>query len=529
MFKGISKGILSSSIYLPTSKVGDKKGLNEGISKSANLMNRTKLVDREKVFEFYTTHVGTFAVIIAKTGQVAEWDFGDGQRVIGNSASITYTAAGKKKVRLFVDDFRLVTGINQLFGINIVGTLDLRPFRNATSFQIYDNTNVTKVLMPRPSKGVIQANQNFRTYNVESLDLSMMENMTYIAATGTNLRRGINFPRSTNFTYFEINSSFLYEINLQPLTLGTSFFCGSNSLLKFITFSPSSNSFASFYFNSNTVYVGNLDVSMLTGLGGDMRIQLNTLLTSITFPAIPTGVNFTNFEVNGNNLTGVLNISQFAKLGGVMRFSNNPLLTSIVFASVITGANPVTAIQAFNCNLTGNLDISMFTTARGDIEVNNNPLLTSITFPVSTGNVQTIYCYSCNITGVLDVSSFSNLGNVAAGIDLQGRVNPLLTQVILPSNNNPALVFSFENCSLTTVNFISMPKLTEINACNIRFQNNGMTAAQVNQMLIDLDTNATNAFTGRQIVANGTNAAPTGAGLTAKASLISKGFTVTTN
>ena len=61
-----------------------------------------------------------------------------------------------------------------------------------------------------------------------------------------------------------------------------------------------------------------------------------------------------------------------------------------------------------------------------------------------------------------------------------------------------------------------------------------MTAAEVNQILVDLDTNSTNAFTNRIISIAGTNAAPdtTSGGLNgsaAKTNLVGKGFTVTTN
>ena len=65
-------------------------------------------------------------------------------------------------------------------------------------------------------------------------------------------------------------------------------------------------------------------------------------------------------------------------------------------------------------------------------------------------------------------------------------------------------------------------------------QNNGMTSAQVNKILVDLDTNSSSSFTGRSINLSGTNAAPDATsggldGLSARASLITKGFTVSTS
>ncbi len=154
-----------------------------------------------------------------------------------------------------------------------------------------------------------------------------------------------------------------------------------------------------------------------------------------------------------------------------------------------------------------------------------NPLLTAITLPTSSQNVTIFIANDCNLTGTLNLSSLSNLSG-----NLQLQNNALLTAITLPSNASSTwTLFACQATGVTSINFTACPKLTEVNGCNIQIQSNGMTAAQLNQMLIDLDTNATNGFTGRSITANGSNAAPTGLGLVAKTSLTTKGFTVTTN
>lgn len=61
-----------------------------------------------------------------------------------------------------------------------------------------------------------------------------------------------------------------------------------------------------------------------------------------------------------------------------------------------------------------------------------------------------------------------------------------------------------------------------------------MTAAEVNKILVDIDTISDSVSTGRTLQIHGTNAAPDSTsggydGITAKNNLITKGWTVTTS
>jgi hypothetical protein len=58
--------------------------------------------------------------------------------------------------------------------------------------------------------------------------------------------------------------------------------------------------------------------------------------------------------------------------------------------------------------------------------------------------------------------------------------------------------------------------------------NNNLDESAVDEILIHTDSIATNAFTGRSIQIQG-NTAPSATGITAKNSLIAKGFTVITD
>lgn len=565
-FRGIAKGIFNPRIYESLSK-GDRKGLWPGLSKHEG--NRTKVLNREKVFEFYTNKSGTFAATIVKTGQTAVWDFGDGQTAVSNAVSITYANTGVKKVRVFLDDPKLVTQLSVFNNLGILGTFDLRMFVNCVSFRIYDNSGITKLLWPRPSKGVVQATNNIRTYsNIEHLDLSMAENMSYLVATSCNLRRGINLPKSSSVTYFEMSATSIEYLNLQSLVLGSTFLMQNCTNLKSILFGPSSNTIGSFIFTGNTALTGTLDISMLTAMATTLQLNGNSALTAILFGA--SASNFTFIDFYSCNITGTVDLSGFSGNVSSLRGNNNPNLTGITLnntgksynyfyfaACNITGTLDCTGIVLggyFNvsnnanltsithaasaaawvsgyfaafCNLTGTLNLSGLSALGVDIRLNNNPLLTAVTWPTSSTVITQFLLNGCNITGGLNISSLTGWGT---SVRFQVQGNALMTSITLASHATTTfLQFFAQSCAITTINFLAMPKLTEQNSCVITLQDNGMSSAQVDQILIDLDTNATNGFTSRQIIINGTNAAPGAAGLVAKTSLVTKGFTVSTN
>ncbi len=127
----------------------------------------------------------------------------------------------------------------------------------------------------------------------------------------------------------------------------------------------------------------------------------------------------------------------------------------------------------------------------------------------------------------LDIGTLTNLKNINI------HTQTLLTSITLPSTTTPCEVTYIEdNPVLGYIDFKSMSNLTDVNNAVVNVASNNWTATIVNQVLVDLDTISSAGYTGRTITIDGTNAAPTVGppdGLTAKASLMIKGFSVTTN
>lgn len=269
---------------------------------------------------------------------------------------------------------------------------------------------------------------------------------------------------------------------------------------------------------------GTLDLSMLTGLGGLVQLQNNSNLDGILFPTSSQSI--TSLLLTSLALTGTLDLSGLTGLGGVIQLQVNASLTGITCPA---SSASVTNFQANLCDLTGTLDVSPMTGLGGLFQVQDNPNLSGITFPSVSNSFTTINAKACGLTGTIDVSGLTGISET-----FQLYSNSGLTSVTFPSTTNTFGNFWIYSCSLGHVDLTPMTNLTEVNNVNIRFENNGMTAAEVNEMLVDLDGMATGGFTGRSINISGTNAAPDSSsggfdGSAAKTSLIGKSFTVTTS
>lgn len=127
-----------------------------------------------------------------------------------------------------------------------------------------------------------------------------------------------------------------------------------------------------------------------------------------------------------------------------------------------------------------------------------------------------------------------NLSNLTFANAIYIQDNPNVTSIDLSSltgtgtsvfggNAGMALI---NNASLTTINLSGLTTVS-LNA-NYNFSSNALNVTTVNAILVKFATISPTG-TGTIDLSGGTNAAPTGAGLTAKTTLESGGWTVTTN
>ena len=267
-----------------------------------------------------------------------------------------------------------------------------------------------------------------------------------------------------------------------------------------------------------------LDLSILTSVA-------KVLISGNPFTSLvmPTGNLITQFNASSNVGLTTMDLSNNT-FQTILIFNSCTSLTSVNFGSD-ANTGKLTDIRMNGCDLTGTLDFSRFTNFQTRFWCYSNPNLTAITFGVNTNTAGFSFFYVSDndLTGTLDLSNV-NIGN--GSFRAQGNSN--LTSILNPSNNNLFTQYKADGCNLGYIDFTTLPLMTDINGGDIELENNSMSATDVNHILVDLDSISSGGFTGRTIILNGSNAAPDGIsggydGLTAKANLITKGFTVTTN
>jgi len=169
--------------------------------------------------------------------------------------------------------------------------------------------------------------------------------------------------------------------------------------------------------------------------------------------------------------------------------------------------------------------------------INNRSLqnLTLASSPVSaSGMFRDIVLYDCRFTNsTLDFSAYQLSQGSSLYVNSNYGENSNTHTVIFKASANTTLSQLYAKRGIfSNFNFTDIPNATDINDSYLEMSGNGMTAAQVNKILYDLDTISVSGYTGRQIFLSG-NSAPDSSsggydGLTAKTNLITKGFTVYT-
>lgn len=342
------------------------------------------------------------------------------------------------------------------------------------------------------------------------------ENITTIRADNSRIK-SINNLKTSLLTLLDLSNNQLSTLDLSEAPLTGQLNLSTNTSLSSILFATSGNGKLT---DVDIIGTGltSIDFSNMP-IGGDIKIYSNSLLTSVTFAS------------SGNTICSVVQMMANPVLTG-LDFSNVPLtgqlwvrdntvMTSLVFAT--SGNGKLTDFLFYNCNI-GALDLSTMPISGTFLGYGNG--MTSITF-ASSGN-----------TGVSNMSLNSNnfttidLTNVPINgtNTISGMVS--LTNLIIGTANGGVGTFNHSSNSLGVVNYNY--NNWNVNNATLLVFSNAMTAAEVNENLVKIDSQATSGFTGRSIDISGSNAAPDSSsggfdGTAAVASLISKGFSVTTS
>ena len=367
------------------------------------------------------------------------------------------------------------------------------------------------------------ANQNITGVDIDNANLTG----TFDASTLTSLSQTLDIgdnPLLTSFiqpgSIVNINALRLDNCGWTSLNLTNIDFTGALAVLLFnnntsltnISFKSTSSNLG-FLYGYSCTNLATLDISGFTGNLGQVRLYDLTSLTTFTAPT--SSGTTSEFWIYNSGLT-ILNISGMSGLGGDFDCKNSSSLTTL---NTPTTSQAI-RIDASNCSLTS-IDFSGMTNIVTEILLNDNNL-TSATFPASSGTIGTFRIQNNSLSS-LDISGLT------LGLVIRGDGNTSLSSLTLPTVSATCGFFVFNNCALGVIDWTKFTGAN--NGIDIRLQDNSMTVAEVNENLVKIDTTG---WINGTLDIDGTNAAPDGSsggfdGTTAKANLITKGWSVTTS
>ena len=274
-----------------------------------------------------------------------------------------------------------------------------------------------------------------------------------------------------------------------------------------------------------------LSVPALTTVGGSFVPQIMTSLTSMSLPALATVGG--NFQPSSMASLTSLSAPALTTVGGNFQPSTMASLTSLSAPALTTvGGN-------FNPNTMAaltSLSAPALTTVGGNFSPTTMAALTSLSLPALTtvgGNF--------NPLGMASLTSMSLPALTTVGGSFTPNTMASLTSITISSmirigtNVSSGSVISIATATgaLSTFQLPSTLKQVGNGGGNVVITSAALNQASVDNILVMLaaldGTNGTTLFSTRTVTITGTSSTPSATGLAAKATLVARGCTVTTN
>lgn len=286
----------------------------------------------------------------------------------------------------------------------------------------------------------------------------------------------------------------------------------------------------------------------LSGAMGNITPNRLASLTSLNFPQLV--VVGGHFSPNTLNALTTLTAPKLTTIVGAFGLSTNPLLTTLSFPALVSvRSNFSPQIMAAVTTASFPALVSVF----GNFVPNTMGALTALSFPslVRCGSFFNPYGMNSltsflvpalkSIGGALQMQVGSSLTTVAfTSLETVGDSITVNTMTALTSLTFPALI-SVGGTAGGYITISAAPLVTFTLGATLKkvLNNVSITGAALNQASVDnilvrlaaLDgTNGTTAYSGRTVtLTGGTSSTPSATGLTAKATLVARGCTVTHN
>lgn len=484
------------------------------------------------IFTNTSTGVGTLTY---------SWDLDDGsslQTTTNPSPNpYQYTVKGTYDVQLTVSNIagsdsetKTIVAYDPSDRLNYTPTSNLMDWStDSNPFVVYTNQNVTltnfkQIIDPTPVKLIrVSSTSNPITFIEKTNYYTSLYGLELV---NQNLSSGISSIGLPDLKYLNLdNNSNLSSVNISDLTNIEIVNISNNPLLTSLDLSNKINLKRVSVVNNALTSVNITGNTALT----EFYAYTNSSLTSVTGLTTCTALNV--FQVWNCNLNGALvnfslcpylitiQVSGNPSLGTI-NVTSNTLLRELFcqddgISSINLTNNTLLTVLAVNGNSLTTLDLSN-NTKLTKLLIYANPSLSIPTGLTTLTDLVEFNAYDCNFTTALNLSTLTKLETLYCG-------NTALPSINLSTCTKLKTLSVTNSPSITALNLPS----TLNNLKRVEVFNNGLTATEINNLLVKLDTNGLSG--GYFKSSGGTNAAPTGAGITAKNNLIAKGWSVTTN
>lgn len=414
---------------------------------------------------------GAFAVNITNPSEVGTFIFEDGSQITANSISTSANGLDGNiqivKYTVPSGDFSNVDAIS-IFDANIVEIQDFSQLTDCTVFNIQDNPLLQDVLWP-----------------VSTVNIATINSQNNIGLTSQDFTNLGGFGGSIDYT-------------------------DCNNLTS-VTFGPSTH--VSTSLNFTDCDINGVDFSTFLGVGGLIRFPDNNNLQ--TFIAGNQTNAITQLNMLDCDYQGVFDISTWDDFKGGLILQGNNNLTGLIISALGSGQ---TDINLNSCDLQGTLDLSYATDRLKEKFLASTQVsdsLDTVIFPSNSINIAQVAIQGSGLSLPLDLSPLTNTSGI---IDLRNNNNSAIT---IPST---AGVFTQIRLGNNNYTYVDFTPLTGVNdGVNINVSENNPTAANVDQMLIDID--AKGWINGTFV--NTLNPVATATSAAARANLILNGWTLT--
>jgi len=427
-----------------------------------------------------TTKVGPLSFNFAKTGTPLNWDMGDGTVYTGTNFVLhNYVSIGEKTITVYGDDPSLLTGMGSNNNREIT-YVDLSNTTNLSGGLDFSDNPLATFIQPTSTGLVALRLNNTDLSGVLDITNIILNQLFYAHFTNiTSILHNTSAQNLNDYRAYSANLTGIHKMEgiiLKTVFSGNAWFL-NNPLLTNVIFNPDNTQTIRSIALQDCNLTGVLDLTMIT-ITEFYQLHNNINLTSI--------LHKTGSAVNMNRYfaynTGIINLdlTMISNFGGNIRIYDCPDLINIDFPN--TSVLPGSLWFQRNASMV-QLDLTPFVNINGGLLTYSSASLNSVLFNpvIGTGELNVIG-YDCDEMVTWDFSSLNLTGYIQIGnLSPGGIPNPnKLENVIFnpnPGNSPNVTGFNFQystklqGLDLTTLNLDNVTRLQVLNNENFTFLN----------------------------------------------------------